>query len=110
MAKPEASDLDRFYRVLGKEGTVEILSRASQELTSGKDAIREIGLSQKLYYSRLSELRRLGLIEKEGVRKYRITENGKLVLDLRDRLMRAMVHSRTSLPVESRVITRYYNI
>jgi DNA-binding HxlR family transcriptional regulator len=107
MAKPEASDLDKFYRVLSKEGTVEILSRASEELTSGKDAIREIGLSQKLYYSRLSELRRLGLIEKEGVKRYRITENGRLILDLRDRLTRAMVQSRASLPVESRVITSY---
>ena len=39
----EASPLDEFYRVLSKEGAVEILSRASDELTSGKDAIREIG-------------------------------------------------------------------
>ena len=107
MAKREASDLDVFFRLLGKEGAVEILARASDELTSGKDAIREIGLSQKLYYSRLSELRRLGLIEKEGVRSYRITESGKLVLDLQDRLNRAMIDSRSSLPVESRVITDY---
>jgi len=107
MPKREASPLDEFYRVLSKEGAVEILSRASDELASGKDAIREIGLSQKLYYSRLAELRRLGLIEKEGIRNYRITESGRLLLDLQDRLGRALADSRSSLPVESRVITRY---
>jgi hypothetical protein len=107
MTKRGASTLDSFYRALGKEGAFEILLMASDELTSGKDAIREIGLSQKLYYSRLAELRRLGLIQKEGVRRYRITENGKLVLDLQDRLTRAMAHRRPSLPVESRVITSY---
>ncbi len=101
------SSLDAFFRILGKEGSVEILAEAAGEFQSGKDAIRNFGLSQKLYYSRLMELRRLGLIEKEGIRKYRLTEKGRLVLDLQDRLGRAMSQNRPSLPIESRLITDY---
>lgn len=107
MKPSEVSSLDAFFKILGKEGSVEILAEAANELTSGKDAIRSIGLSQKLYYSRLAELRRLGLVEREGVRKYVVTERGKLVLDLQERLGRAMAQNRSSLPIESRVITTY---
>ncbi len=107
MRSRDVSGLDAFFRLLGKEGSFEILEEASGKLTSGKDTIREIGLSQKLYYSRLSELRRLGLVEKEGIRTYMATEKGRLVLDLQSRLTRALRENRASLPVEGRVIPDY---
>jgi DNA-binding HxlR family transcriptional regulator len=99
--------LDSLFRVLGKEGAIEILSQAAGELTSGKDAIRRIGMSQKLYYSRLGELRRLGLLEKEGLRTYRVTDRGRLALDLQNRFVRSLTQNRSSLPVEARVIPDY---
>ena len=107
MKTPEPLNLEAFFKILGKEGSVELLAQAGDELTSGKDAIRCIGLSQKLYYSRLVELRHLGLIEKEGLRKYRTTKKGRLVLDLRKRMGKALDQNRSSLPVESRVISTY---
>lgn len=99
--------LGRFFSVLGKQGAIEILAQANEELTSGKDALRRTGLSQKLYYSRLSELIRLGLIQREGLRSYRTTERGKLILDMQDRLRRALAQNRSSLPLESRLISTY---
>ena len=107
MPSRDISGLDAFLRVLGREGSLEILAEASGELTSGKDAIRSIGLSQKLYYSRLNELRRLGLIEREGTRTYRATERGRLVLDLHSRLTKAIRENRSRLPIEARVIPDY---
>jgi DNA-binding HxlR family transcriptional regulator len=107
MSSPDAQDLDGFFKVLGKEGSADILTRASNGLLSGKEAIRETGLSQKLYYSRLAELRRLGLVVRSGVRTYDITEKGRVVLDLQERLVRAIAQKRGSLPIESRLIPTY---
>jgi len=86
---------------------MQILSEAAEELESGKDAIRRTGLTQKLYYSRLTELKRLGLVERQGIKTYRATPRGRLILDLRKRFGEALNQRRTSLPVESRVIATY---
>ncbi len=100
-------ELDAFFSVLGKEGAFEILVQAKDQLFSGKDAIRRIGLSPKLYYSRLNQLRRLGLIEREGIKAYTLTEKGLLVLDLQNRLGRALTRGHSTLPIESRLINAY---
>ncbi len=99
--------LDAFFSILGKQGAIEILTQATEEFRSGKDAVRRMGLSQKLYYSRLAELIRLGLIQRQGLRSYRATERGRLVLDMQDRLCRALAQNRPSLPLESRLVPTY---
>jgi len=105
--EPEGQDNLDFITILVKEGTTDILEEARDGFKSGKDVIRRLGLGQKVYYARLGELRRIGLVRRDGLGVYNLTDRGLLALDLKERLGRALSQGMTSLPVESRVLNEY---
>ncbi len=99
--------LASLLAVLSREGAVQLLSLSSSGMVSGKESIRKLGLSQKVYYSRLSELRSLGLVERRGLRRYVATAKGKAVLSLHDRLQ-SLLSAGDSMPSgDSRIILTY---
>ena len=68
----------RLFNVLSSEDAVRIFLYAKQGIESSTQAIKNLGLTQKRYYSRLKGLIEVGLIEKvEGT--YRYTALGKIV-------------------------------
>lgn len=64
--------------VLSRPGVLDILEQARIGITASTDAHQRFGLTQKQYYSRLSQLIKAGLVEKvNGV--YKSTKFGTLV-------------------------------
>jgi len=67
-----------LFNVFSSEDAVRIFLYAEKGISSSTQAIKDLGLTQKRYYSRLKGLIDIGLIEKvEGV--YRYTAFGKVV-------------------------------
>ena len=68
----------RIFNVLSSQDAVRIFLYAEQGIENSTHAIKDLGLTQKRYYSRLKGLIDVGLIEKvEGT--YRYTALGKIV-------------------------------
>ena len=71
-------DKTDLLATLSKPGALEILRLAEQGIVRSVDAMRELGLSQKVYYTRLRALVDVGLIVgREGI--YRLTALGRIV-------------------------------
>lgn len=64
--------------LLSKEGTIKILRESGSKLTSRRDTPSSLGLSRRQYYTRLRDLKRLGMVRKEG-EGYIRTENGEKI-------------------------------
>lgn len=64
--------------LLSKEGTIKILKESGSKLVSRRDTPSSLGLSRRQYYTRLRDLKRLGMVRKEG-EGYIRTENGEKI-------------------------------
>lgn len=61
---------------LSSEGAVEILGKTGSKLISSRETPNKLGLTKRQYYSRIRELKELGVIKKEG-EGYIRTERGE---------------------------------
>lgn len=107
MKSDQALETPELLRALSREGAMGILREAENGFESGKETIRQLGLGQKAYYSRLGDLRRLGLIRKDGINKYIITQKGTIAVNVQKRLANALHGDGSLLPMESRVMVTY---
>lgn len=70
--------LAALFRTLSKPGAMEILTLADRGISKSTDAMNELGLSPKRYYSRLRELVDMGLmVGRDGA--YRLTALGRII-------------------------------
>jgi len=75
------TDLVKILNALGNEDALAIFIYAKDGISSSKDAIETLGLTQKRFYSRLKDLLDTHLVEKiEG--EYKHTALGKILCDL----------------------------
>ncbi len=73
-------ELSTLFRVLSKPDTLKILFRTGIGIESSKYAMKELGITQKRYYSRLRELIDTDLVKKiDGV--YRQTALGRIIYE-----------------------------
>lgn len=80
MALPDSSDeeIANLFKVLSKPETLRILLLADRGIGNSTYAIEELEITQKMYYSRLSGLVELGLVNKiDGA--YRQTPLGQII-------------------------------
>ncbi len=75
------ADMAKILNALGNEDALAIFIYSREGISSSKDAIRVLGLTQKRFYSRLKDLIDTNLIEKEEG-EYRHTALGKIICDM----------------------------
>ncbi len=83
----------KILSALSREGSLTILKEASSKLTSKRGTHAELGLTKRQYYSRLRELKNLGVIRKEG-EGYVRTEKGDKLYHLASKIMNSMNESK----------------
>jgi len=66
---------------LANEDALKIFSAAKYGIASSTEALRDLGLTEKRYYARLSSLLKANLLEKDG-KKYQHTTFGGLVFEI----------------------------
>ncbi|MEM3006097.1 MAG: hypothetical protein QXJ79_05210 [Candidatus Bathyarchaeia archaeon] len=67
-------------KVLGNQDSMNIFLFSEKGITSSKEILKAIGLTQKRFYSRIKDLIDVGLIEKrEG--KYKLSQLGKIMMN-----------------------------
>jgi len=114
---PSFEEMVRVFSALANQDALRIFAAARDGIGSSTKTIRELGLTQKRYYTRLNELIKAGLIEKNE-ETYQHTMLGKLCyklgevfdkalgqrdrLDLLDKLKRA----KTLTPEETKTIAQ----
>ncbi|MBS7638004.1 hypothetical protein KEJ49_03830 [Candidatus Bathyarchaeota archaeon] len=70
----------KIIKILGNEDSMNIFLLSEKGITSSKESLKAIGLTQKRFYSRIKDLIDVGLIEKrEG--KYKLTQLGKILIN-----------------------------
>ncbi|MEM2960686.1 MAG: hypothetical protein QXU67_03680, partial [Candidatus Bathyarchaeia archaeon] len=79
------SDIERVLSSLSNQDALKIFYMAKDGITSSTEAIRKLGLTQKRYYARLSELLKTNLIQKDdGV--YKHTTLGNIIYKMIEHL------------------------
>ena len=90
---PILSDMTQILSTLGNKDALQIFYATKRGIGSSTRTIRELDLSQKVYYKRLNQLLKAGLIEKTGKiyrhtmfgsACYRLGENFSKILSNRD--------------------------
>ncbi len=79
----DIAGINRILSVLANEDALKILIAAKEGISNSTNVIRELGLTQKRYYTRLKELTKTGLIEKND-EVYRLTTIGMICYNLSD--------------------------
>ncbi|MEM2127250.1 MAG: hypothetical protein QXH67_03390 [Candidatus Bathyarchaeia archaeon] len=70
----------KIVKVLGNQDSMNIFLFSEKGITSSKEILKAIGLTQKRFYSRIKDLIDVGLIEKrEG--KYKLSQLGKIMMN-----------------------------
>ncbi|MEM4726725.1 MAG: hypothetical protein QXD04_00520 [Candidatus Bathyarchaeia archaeon] len=70
----------KIVKVLGNQDSMNIFLFSEKGITSSKETLKAIGLTQKRFYSRIKDLIDVGLIEKrEG--KYKLSQLGKIMMN-----------------------------
>jgi len=78
-------DMERILSALSNEDALKIFKMASEGITCSTEAIRELGLTQKRYYTRLSELLEAKLIRRDDG-AYKHTVLGSIIYKVIDYL------------------------
>jgi len=71
-------DIQRILNSLANEDAIKIFNAAKEGISSSTQAIKDLGLTQKRYYTRLSTLLQERLVEKNET-EYRLTSFGNLL-------------------------------
>ncbi|MCL5318652.1 MAG: hypothetical protein M1503_10410 [Thaumarchaeota archaeon] len=69
--------MSKIGSTLANVDAIEIFVQVGRGMKGGREALEELGMSKKRYYTRLRELVRCGLVEKDGA-QYRYTVLGSL--------------------------------
>ncbi len=71
----------KIIKALGNEDSMNIFLHLENGITSSKENLKLLGITQKRFYSRIKDLLEIGLIEKrEG--KYKLTQLGKILINM----------------------------
>jgi len=95
------SDMVKIFSALSSDDSLRIFYTAQNGIESSTRVIKELGLTQKKYYTRLNELLKAGLLHKNGD-AYQYTALGKICYELGQLFAETLCHS-TQLELIDRV-------
>lgn len=73
-------EIVKIMKIFANEESINIILSSKKGLTSSKENLRSLGLTQKKFYSRIKDLIDAGIItKKEG--KYKLTQLGKILIN-----------------------------
>ncbi|MDE1869719.1 MAG: hypothetical protein KGH71_01895 [Candidatus Micrarchaeota archaeon] len=74
----EPPKIGEVLNILSKEGAIAIFNAVRTGMVAKQETAKELGLTKKQYYTRLKELKRLGMVAKDG-EVYTHTEFGAVM-------------------------------
>jgi len=85
-------NLEKIFSSLGSEDALKIFQEAKEGIRNSTETKKKLGLTQKRYYTRLNELLKVGLLQKQDG-AYRHTSLGKICYQIGGVLLEAVNNS-----------------